>query len=79
MTLCIVSCLSFAFQWDLCKVVFRRLDIASNIHLKDIFAALDGHLLRQTLFRAIAGGLEWRHASRALEESIGWGYLASEH
>jgi len=27
-----------------------------------------------TLFRAISGGLEWRHASNALDSSIGWGW-----
>lgn len=28
-----------------------------------------------TLFRAISGGLEWRHAVMALENSLGWGSL----
>ena len=42
-----------------------------------LFHLNQGTRLRQTLFRAIAGGLEWRHASRALEESIGWGCSAS--
>ncbi|CAJ1419502.1 unnamed protein product [Effrenium voratum] len=27
-----------------------------------------------TLFRAISGGLEWRHAVMALENSLGWGW-----
>ena len=31
-----------------------------------------------TLFRAICGGLEWRHAANSLDSSIGWGFLDFE-
>ena len=31
-----------------------------------------------TLFRAICGGLEWRHAANSLDRSIGWGSLTLE-
>ena len=31
-----------------------------------------------TLFRAICGGLEWRHAANSLDRSIGWGSLILE-
>ena len=45
----------------------------------DLMAEHFGTLLRSmhTLFRAISGGLEWRHATNALDASVGplWSYI----